>query len=110
MRHLTARAFDNSLFIVACNQSGNNQKGLQFPGVAVMIGPDGEVIDKHLSDEDGILVADLKSDDLAAVRNHRMRYFLPNRCPNIYHAPFDNHRLISKRSVNKITRERKDDS
>ena len=87
MRHLTARAFDNSLFIVACNQSGNNQKGLQFPGVAAMIGPDGEVIDKQLSDEDGILVADLKSDDLAAVRNHRMRHFLPNRRPEIYYPP-----------------------
>jgi N-carbamoylputrescine amidase len=74
MRHLTARAFDNGLFIVACNQTGNNQKGLQFPGVAVIIGPDGEVISKKVSDEEGILIADLNADDLAKVRNHRMRY------------------------------------
>jgi N-carbamoylputrescine amidase len=69
MRHLTARAFDNGLFIVACNQTGNNQKGLQFPGVAVIIGPDGEVISKKVSDEEGILIADLNADDLAKVRN-----------------------------------------
>jgi N-carbamoylputrescine amidase len=109
MRHLSARAFDNGLFIIACNQSGNNQRGIQFPGVAVMIGPDGHVIDKQLSDEDSILVADLKSNNLAAVRNHRMRYFLPNRRPNIYHTPLDTQRLTSKSAANKITREREDD-
>ena len=27
MRHLTARAYDNGLFIVACNQTGDNQNG-----------------------------------------------------------------------------------
>ncbi len=27
LRHLTARAFDNGVFIVACNQNGDNQKG-----------------------------------------------------------------------------------
>ena len=93
MRHLTARAFDNGVFIIACNQSGDNQNGLQFPGVAVMIGPDGLVIDKKLSDKDAILIADLKSKDLAAVRNHRMRYFLPNRRPDIYRSRIETQRL-----------------
>jgi N-carbamoylputrescine amidase len=93
MRHLSARAFDNGVFIVACNQTGNNQNGLQFPGVAVMIGPDGQVTDKRLSEKDDILVADLKSEDLAAVRTHRMRYFLPNRRPDIYQRQVEIQRL-----------------
>ncbi len=38
MRHLTARAFDNSVFVVACNQTGYNGKGLTFPGNAVVLG------------------------------------------------------------------------
>jgi N-carbamoylputrescine amidase len=109
MRHLTARAFDNGLFIIACNQSGDNQNGLKFPGVAVIIGPDGQVIDKHLSDDDGILVAELNSDDLAAVRNHRMRYFLPNRRPDIYQSRIDAHQKISVSTLNTKTRARKDD-
>ena len=95
MRHLTARAFDNGVFIVACNQTGDNQNGLQFPGVAVMIGPDGQVLDKQFNNKDAILVVDLKSEDLAAVRNHRMRYFLPNRRPSIYHSQIDTQRLTS---------------
>jgi len=85
MRHLTARAFDNGLFVVACNQTGDNQKGLCFPGIAVIVGPDGEVIKKEANDEESIIVAGLKSDDLKRVRQHQMRYFLPNRRPEIYY-------------------------
>jgi N-carbamoylputrescine amidase len=84
MRHLTARAFDNSLFIVACNQAGDNGKGLDFPGIAVIIGPSGEVIEKNLSGEESMVVLDLKAQDLNRVRGHRMRYFLPNRRPELY--------------------------
>lgn len=84
MRHLSARAYDNGLFIVACNQSGKNNKGLDFPGLAVIIGPSGEVIDKDVSGREGLLVAQLKGKDLNRVRNHKMRYFFPNRRPELY--------------------------
>ncbi len=84
LRHLTARAFDNGVFIVACNQNGDNQTGLQFPGLAVIINPSGEIIKKDISGKDGIVVAELKADTLDAVRGHRMRYFLPNRRPEVY--------------------------
>ena len=47
-RHLTARAYDNGLFIVACNQSGTNEQGLSFPGVALVIDPGGEILAKRL--------------------------------------------------------------
>jgi N-carbamoylputrescine amidase len=84
MRHLTARAYDNSVFIVACNQIGANQNGLDFPGLAVVVGPAGMILDKETAGCESMLVADLKSDDLSAVREHRMRYFLPNRRPEMY--------------------------
>ena len=84
LRHLTARAFDNSVFIVACNQNGDNLKGLQFPGVAVVIDPSGDVLKDNISGEEAMIVADLKADVLATVRGHRMRYFLPNRRPELY--------------------------
>ncbi len=84
MRHLTARAYDNGLFIVACNQTGENEKGLNFPGIAVIIGPTGEVIEKNLNGKEEMIVAELKADDLAQVRQHEMRFFLPNRRPDLY--------------------------
>jgi predicted amidohydrolase len=84
MRHLPARAFDNSLFVVACNQTGDNQSGLLFPGITVILGPSGRVIKKNMGDRENMVIADLKAKELAGVRDHRMRYFLPNRRPKLY--------------------------
>ncbi|MEJ2167712.1 MAG: nitrilase family protein [Desulfobacterales bacterium] len=84
MRHLTARAFDNGVFIVACNQAGKNRKGLEFPGLAVVIGPSGNILQENSADRESMLTANLKSDDLSDVRGHKMRYFLPHRRPELY--------------------------
>ena len=85
LRHLTARAFDNGIFVAACNQVGQNRNGLTFPGVAVVIGPDGRVVDQKLSaSEPAMLVTTLKGDLLEQVRSHKMRYFLPNRREDLY--------------------------
>jgi len=84
MRHLPARAFDNGLFVVACNQTGNNGSGLVFPGNAVVFSPSGEIVATHLSGVSGLLLADLTADQLHYVRSHPMRYFFPNRRPGLY--------------------------
>jgi N-carbamoylputrescine amidase len=84
MRHLPARAFDNGLFIVACNQTGDNNNGLVFPGNAVVFAPSGGIIKTRLSGQSGMLVADLTVAQIRHVRSHRMRYFLPNRRPGLY--------------------------
>lgn len=84
MRHLPARAYDNSLFIVACNQVGNNRKGLNFPGIALLINPSGKVIKKNLANDESLMVADLAAKDLHRVRRHKMRYFLPHRRADVY--------------------------
>ncbi len=84
MRHLRARAFDNGIFIAACNQVGNNGKGLSFPGVAVVIGPDGNIIKKHTSAREGLIIVEIEQAMLNKVRNHKMRYFLPNRRKDLF--------------------------
>lgn len=84
LRHLPARAFDNGLFVVACNQCGKNPAGFSFPGTALVINPSGNVIGKYASENEGMIISDLKAKDLDLVRNHKMRYFLPHRRPEIY--------------------------
>jgi len=84
MRHLPARAYDNSAFIVACNQTGDNEKNLSFPGNAVVIGPSGHILKKWVSGKEALDVFDLKADELQRVRNNRMHFFLPNRRPELY--------------------------
>lgn len=85
MRHLQARAFDNSVFVVACNQAGDNCNRLVFPGNALVIGPSGELLEKEVTGQPGLLIKDLKASALEQVRSHPMRYFFPNRRPELFH-------------------------
>jgi N-carbamoylputrescine amidase len=89
MRHLTARAFDNGVFVVACNQAGENGEGLHFPAIAVVIGPSGDLLAQDVSGEEGLLLADLEASLLDHVRSHPMRHFLPNRRPGLYRRLLD---------------------
>ena len=41
-------------------------------------------MEKKVTGEEGILVVDLTAADLAKIRTHKMRYFLPNRRPEVY--------------------------
>lgn len=84
MRHLTARAYDNSVFVVACNQTGYNGKGLTFPGNAVVLDPAGNIIGKSLSSRETMILVDLKAETFDTIRSNRMHFFLPNRRPELY--------------------------
>lgn len=84
MRHLPARAYDNSMFIIANNLCGKNGQGLTFPGVCVVLNPAGEVIQSYSGTDEHMMIADLKAEDLNKVRTHKMRYFLPNRRSDVY--------------------------
>jgi len=92
LRHLPSRAFDNGLFIVACNQVGETREGFSFPGVAVTLDPSGLVIAQYRGNREKMVLVDIKIDDLRKIRKHRMKYFLPNRRPELYMA------LVEKRS------------
>lgn len=84
LRHLPARALDNAVFVVACNQVGRNREGLEFPGVVVFLGPDGRVIRSYAGKKEGIILADMKGAEIKRMRSHRMRYFLPERRTELY--------------------------
>lgn len=84
MRHLPARAYDNGVFVVAVNPVGDNGHGLFFPGTAIVLSPSGEVISHYAGNQETLLVADLSAEMLTRVRSHRMRYFFPNRRPELY--------------------------
>jgi N-carbamoylputrescine amidase len=84
MRHLPARAYDNSVFLLACNQVGQNGNGLVFAGNALAVNPSGWVRQTWLEEKAGMLVTELRTADLNFVREHPMRYFLPNGRPALY--------------------------
>jgi predicted amidohydrolase len=84
MRHLPARAFDNGVFVAACNPVGGNGGGLSFPGVALVLGPDGRLMAEYQGKEENVLFVVLKGETLTTIRQHRMKYFLPKRRPALY--------------------------
>ena len=86
LRHLPARAFDNGIFVVACNQVGENGSGLSFPGVIMAFDPRGKPLSQYIGSEEKMIIAELNEQDLMDVRGHRMRYFLQFRHPELYGA------------------------
>ncbi len=78
MRHIPARSYDNSLYVLAVNQAGDNGAGLSFPGLAFATDPSGYVVAKDVSGCEGLLITDFSRKALDHVRQHRMRYFLPH--------------------------------
>ena len=86
LRDLPARAFDNGLFIVACNQVGENGAGLLFPGVIMILNPVGQILHQYTGIKEKMITAELKGSDLAKIRADRMRYFVKYRRPELYNA------------------------
>jgi predicted amidohydrolase len=83
-RYLPARAMDNGVFVVACNQTGKNPFGLSFPGVGLIMDPRGRMISKAVGWEEGMILATLKEEVLRDVRHHPMAYYLRHRRPELY--------------------------
>jgi len=84
LRHLPGRAFDNGVFVVACNQVGKTGEGLFFPGVIVALDPQGRVLGSYTGYEEKMVFVELKAETLHETRSHRMKYFLPHRRPELY--------------------------
>ncbi len=84
LRHLTGRAFDNGIYVIACNQSTETTQRPSFPGVVLALNPSGKILANYSGMEQKLVVLDLRAIELEEVRNHRMRYFLPNRRPELY--------------------------
>lgn len=84
LRHLPSRAFDNGLYVVAHNQVGDNHNGFLFPGVAIALNPAGRVMTIYRGYEEKIMLVQVTKEELEETRNHRMKYFLPNRRPELY--------------------------
>ena len=84
LRHLPGRAFDNGVFVVACNQVGKTREGFVFPGVILALDPQGRILDSYAGNEETMVFLELKAEVVQETRAHRMRYFLPQRRNDLY--------------------------
>ena len=84
LRYLPARAYDSSVFLVACNLLGETESGMAFPGGAIVLGPKGEILAESRDGREEIILAELKSDKLRSVKENSKGFFLARRRPDVY--------------------------
>ncbi|MDR3599134.1 MAG: nitrilase-related carbon-nitrogen hydrolase [Desulfosporosinus sp.] len=89
LRYLGARAYDNSVYLGACNLIGSNGKAKQFSGGALVIGPKGDLINQSYLGEEGILATTLSAERINRIRrpdraSMRDSFFLADRRKELY--------------------------
>ncbi|HPB83172.1 MAG TPA: nitrilase-related carbon-nitrogen hydrolase [Spirochaetota bacterium] len=81
LRYLPARSYDNSVYVVACNQVGDTMNGNQFRAVNLIIGLKGEIIAESFGNREEMIISELNCDEIQKIRESRMGHFLSNRSP-----------------------------
>ncbi|RKO67076.1 nitrilase family protein [Desulfofundulus salinus] len=90
LKYLSARAYDNSVFVAACNLVGpTGEKKQEFCGGALVIDPKGDVVAEDFRGKEGLLVVDLDSRLINTIRNNeatsmRHSFYLQSRRPELY--------------------------
>jgi len=90
LRYLGARAYDNSVYIGACNLVGSNGKSKKFSGGTLVIGPKGDLVEQTQIGNEGIYTAILSAERINHIRrpertSMRDSFFLADRRKELYH-------------------------
>jgi N-carbamoylputrescine amidase len=83
LKYLPARAFDNSVYVVAVNQVGNSGP-LDYPGNTIVINPLGEIMAEAKPMVEDLLLLDLTAAGLEAKRSEALQFFTQFRRPELY--------------------------
>lgn len=78
LRYMPARAYDNTVYVVVCNQVGDNGAGFDFPGVSFICDPRGVVIAAARGDGEEMVVAELQ--EARSVTDTFFAIFVGRRC------------------------------
>lgn len=89
LKYLAARAYDNNVFIAACNLIGINGRGTTFGGGILVLDPKGNIIEEDFNGEESILFIELDPRLINNIRNQdndsmKFRYYMSYRRPELY--------------------------
>lgn len=89
LKYLQARAYDNSVYLAACNLIGENGEGSDFIGGILVLDPKGNIIGEDFSGEESMLVVDLAEEKINILRQEerktmRNSFYLKSRRPELY--------------------------
>ncbi|GAB6157797.1 nitrilase family protein [Desulfotomaculum varum] len=89
LKYLPARAYDNTVFIGACNLVGEDGQGHYFCGGTLVLDPKGNIVAEDFRGEASMLVADLEGSKINSIRQQAAgsmanRFYLQSRRPELY--------------------------
>ncbi|MCL6635956.1 MAG: nitrilase family protein [Peptococcaceae bacterium] len=89
LKYLAARAYDNAVFVAACNLVGDSGCGQSFCGGALVIDPKGNVVAEAFNGREEMLVVNLDPVLINTIRNKEARsmrnsFYLDCRRPELY--------------------------
>lgn len=89
LKYMAARAYDNAVFLAACNLIGDDGTGHSFCGGSLVIDPKGNIVAEAFNNREEIIVVDLDPVILNTIRRQESRsmrysYFLDSRRPELY--------------------------
>ncbi|MEG6614997.1 nitrilase family protein [Peptococcaceae bacterium 1198_IL3148] len=89
LKYLTARAYDNTVYVATCNLVGDNGYGHQFSGGAMVIDPKGNVIAEDFNNQESMLVVNLDAEAINKIRYQKATtmkniFYLQVRRPELY--------------------------
>lgn len=89
MKYMAARAYDNSVYVAACNLVGDDGCGQEFCGGALVVDPRGNPVARSCGGGEGMLVADLDPEIINTIRmkkakSMRHSFYLDCRRPELY--------------------------
>lgn len=89
LKYLAARAYDNTVFVAACNLIGYDGVRQDFCGGSIVIDPKGNVIAEAFNGKEEMLVVDLDSKLINTIRRQegksmRDTFYLKARRPELY--------------------------
>ncbi|SHN88298.1 nitrilase family protein [Desulfitobacterium chlororespirans] len=88
-RYLGARAYDNSVYLCACNLVGTNNRDKEFSGGILVFGPKGEVLAENQDTQEQLFVVDLPAKPINTLRSPKRQsmrdtFFLADRRKELY--------------------------
>jgi predicted amidohydrolase len=86
---MIARAYDNAVYLAACNLVGEDGTGHSFCGGALVIDPKGNIIAESFDNRENMLVVDLEPEMINLIRRGESRsmrhsFYLAGRRPELY--------------------------
>ncbi|WP_027365341.1 nitrilase family protein [Desulfotruncus alcoholivorax] len=89
LKYMTARAYDNAVYLAACNLVGEDGTGHSYCGGALVIDPKGNVVAEAFNKGEDMLVTELDAKLINTIRNKESysmsnSFYISSRRPELY--------------------------